>query len=156
MKKLNDIFFSEYKETDNYIKSATVFERGISGYIDKMMETGYTHGKNPEWDLDLKNLKHARWIRNKLAHEEPFDSDICSSDDLYFIVDFRKRIANGTDPLSSKRKKQNRSYPVKRDSRTSRLSNKTGNNTGRAGCLTLVISIAAAILLFAFCSVALS
>ena len=53
------------------------------------------------WQSDYSELKHARWVRNQITHENgTMDSDICSQNDFDWIKDFRWRILNSKDPLT--------------------------------------------------------
>ena len=58
-----------YKHLEKLCGELLNDERRISAYIDEMVNTSrgsyYVRG----WDDDLKQLKHYRWVRNKIAHE---------------------------------------------------------------------------------------
>jgi hypothetical protein len=53
------------------------------------------------WDSDYKKLKHYRYIRNQIVHENNVnESSICDEDDLQWVEQFYQRIINQTDPLT--------------------------------------------------------
>ena len=53
------------------------------------------------WDDDLKQLKHYRWVRNKIAHEpDCTEQNMCEPSDTVWLDDFCSRIMNQTDPLA--------------------------------------------------------
>lgn len=57
--------------------------------------------KTMDWVSDYKNLKHYRYIRNQIVHENNINEDsICNEDDLMWVEQFHKRIINQTDPLA--------------------------------------------------------
>ena len=79
MRDLNIDFMDLYKRTDRFIKDAYSSSEGVSEYI-RSMESCFNRGisRVQGWKSDYDNLKHIRWIRNQLAHEVSYDSDICS------------------------------------------------------------------------------
>ncbi len=102
MIELNVIFQEKYKQLDALCKDIFSSKDGVSLYISEMKNTNfqlcsYVH----DWENVYKQLKHLRWIRNKLAHEVgAFDSEICTDFDLKWLTDFYKAILNRTDPLA--------------------------------------------------------
>ena len=54
-----------------------------------------------DWDLNLKQLKRLRHIRNRLCHEAgSFSEELCSESDISLLDNFRESLINQTDPLS--------------------------------------------------------
>ena len=107
---LNSCFLEEYKRLDNLCKDYLQSQRGVSDYIEQMEKTEYSDRCYLlSWDEDYKQLKHLRWVRNKLAHEVgTLDCDFCNQDDIDWIRNFRNQILNGSDPFTIIRKsKQN-------------------------------------------------
>ncbi len=165
MRDLNIDFMDLYKRTDRFIKDAYSSSEGVSEYI-RLMEAVFNRGsvKIQGWKSDYDNLKHIRWIRNQLAHEVSYDSDICAETDYEWLESFYERLFSAEDPLAMLRKidtqtadhhvgKQqtdNSSYqaPGAENTPTQRL----GMNKS-AGCLTtfvmmLILSVSILILLF--------
>lgn len=99
---LNINFLENYKRLDRLCKDCFSSNEGISEYIrqletDQWQLKGYNLWQND----DLKMLKHVRWIRNKLSHEvDAFQSDLCTQDDLDFVIDFYNDIMDCLDPLA--------------------------------------------------------
>ena len=55
----------------------------------------------PTWNGDLKQLKHYRWLRNKIVHEVDADEEkLCKKSDETWINNFTKSLINNKDPLS--------------------------------------------------------
>lgn len=104
MRDLNIDFMDLYKRTDRFIKDAYSSSEGVSEYI-RLMEASFNRGNANirGWKSDYDNLKHIRWIRNQLAHEVSYDSDICSESDYEWLEDFYKRLFSSTDPLGELR-----------------------------------------------------
>jgi hypothetical protein len=104
MKKINNIFIEQYKKLDYVCKEKFGEDCGVSWYIDKLSEK---QGRRKS-DLSdtLGNLKALRHIRNKLAHEvDAFNKTLCKKEDVLWMRSFCRRIENGTDPLSSSKKR---------------------------------------------------
>ena len=114
MRDLNIEFMDLYKRIDRFIKDAYSSSEGVSEYI-RLMERHSDEGniRVYSWKSDYKNLKHARWIRNQLAHEVDYDSDICSDDDYEWLEDFYNRLFSSDDPLSLLRKTEQKTDNVK-------------------------------------------
>ena len=104
MRDLNVDFMDLYKRTDRFIKDAYSSSEGVSEYIRSMESCFYRGTVNIKgWKSDYDNLKHIRWIRNQLAHEVSYDSDICSESDYEWLKDFYNRLFSSTDPLGGLR-----------------------------------------------------
>ena len=101
MRDLNIDFMDLYKRVDNFIKDAYSSSTGISTYIEEMEINNYK-GKISvyNWETTYCTLKHLRWIRNQLAHEVGYDSDICSENDYEQLDNFYDDLYNANDPLS--------------------------------------------------------
>lgn len=109
-----DIQFQEaYKSLDALCKDCYSNEKGISEYIRLMEAVPFCASRNiPSWEYDLKMLKHARYIRNELAHEVgTWGSGLCKEMDLEFMLQFHDKMLNCTDPLSVVRKFQTQPRP---------------------------------------------
>lgn len=101
MRDLNLKFLELYKSTDRFIKDAYQSTEGFTEYV-RQMESEEREGKRrvSGWADDLKQIKHLRWIRNQLAHEVDYDSDICKQKDYELLTSFQYRLHNADDPLS--------------------------------------------------------
>ena len=102
MRDLNINFLEEYKSVDNICKDIFGTRDGISEYIRIMENTHWQDYKCVStWQSDYSELKHARWVRNQITHENgTMDSNICSQNDFNWIKNFRFRILNSKDPLT--------------------------------------------------------
>lgn len=76
-------------------------DKGVTSYIEAMEHTSGGSYRISDWDSDYKNLKHYRYIRNKIVHENYASEDsMCSASDTAWLEDFYSRIMGGTDPLA--------------------------------------------------------
>ena len=94
-------FIDEYKRLEKLCGDLLNDDRRISAYIEQMQANpcGAYYVKN--WEADLKQLKHCRWIRNKIVHEPNCTEENMSTPlDTQWIVGFYSRILNQTDPLA--------------------------------------------------------
>lgn len=97
-------FMESYKYLDNLCKDMNGI--GVTGYIKDMEReprgTLYVAG----WKTDYLQLKHYRYIRNQIAHENyANEDDMCSAEDTVWIDEFYQRIIGQTDPLALCHKK---------------------------------------------------
>ena len=102
MRDLNIDFMDLYKRVDRFIKEAYSSSEGVSEYI-RLMEADFIKGssKIQGWKRDYDNLKHIRWIRNQLAHEVSYDSEICSVNEYEWLEEFYERLLSTEDPLAA-------------------------------------------------------
>ena len=100
-------FQEAYKRLDKLCKECFASKDGVTEYI-RIMESEYLGEKYvPTWKIDLKELKHIRWVRNQLSHEVgTLQSDICSQNDLNYVEYFYKKIIERNDPLALLRKER--------------------------------------------------
>lgn len=94
-------FMNSYKALEKLCNDIYGENHGISIYIEEMTQlpsgSRYVFG----WDKDLKQLKHYRWVRNKIVHEPNCqEEDMCNSEDVRWLDNFHRRIMNQTDPLA--------------------------------------------------------
>lgn len=108
--------------------------------------------KVQEWMPDCARLKSARKIRNDLAHSDnSMADDICSQEDIDFIVSFRERILNQADPLAMLRKLSVKPQPPEHQQPKKRYKAACSVPSGtHIGCF----GIAALLLIAAACAVA--
>ena len=98
-------FIEAYKRLEKLCAEVLDDERRVSAYIDEMINTSRGAYFVRDWDEDLKQLKHYRWIRNQIVHDPCCsEENMCSDADTQWIVDFHARIMNQTDPLALYRK----------------------------------------------------
>lgn len=97
---LDDEFFEEYKRLDRICADMYSARRGVSEYIADMESRPIRETyRIITWDHDYKQLKHLRWIRNRIAHESD-TCQICSISDIQDIQNFYNRILLGRDPIA--------------------------------------------------------
>lgn len=102
MRELNIDFMDLYKSVDRFIRDAYRSNDGVSEYIRQMEQNAYRGVRYvATWKADYDMLKHLRRIRNQLAHEVGYDSDLCEESDYDWLEDFNNRLYNTTDPISS-------------------------------------------------------
>lgn len=71
MDNIEILFFEEYKKLDNLCKDLFKSDRGVSQHIEEMECTPLSKSRLVEsWQDDYKMLKHVRWIRNNIAHND--------------------------------------------------------------------------------------
>ncbi len=98
-------FMNNYKRLEQLCGDLLNDDRCISAYIDRMNDTPSGARLVEGWRDDLKQLKHYRWIRNKIAHEPNCsEEEMCDSHDTEWIINFHNRIINQNDPLALYRK----------------------------------------------------
>lgn len=94
-------FLSSYKNLEKICGEIMNDDRRISAYIEEMQNTPSAASFVPYWNDDLKQLKHYRWIRNKIVHEpDCTEENMTTSQDAIWIENFHNRILNQTDPLA--------------------------------------------------------
>lgn len=92
-------FMNSYKRLDNLCKDMN--GKGVSGYIEDMERNPNGNYFIADWKNDYKTLKHYRYIRNKIAHDNyAEETNMCSDKDTEWLEAFYKRILNQCDPLS--------------------------------------------------------
>lgn len=94
-------FIDAYKQLEKLCGEILSDDRRISAYIDEMLNTPQGSHLVRGWDEDLKQLKHYRWIRNRIVHDPGCNErNMCSEDDTQWLVNFYSRIMNRKDPLA--------------------------------------------------------
>lgn len=92
-------FMTSYKRLDNLCKDMNGI--GVTGYIDDVEKIKAEIFSVPNWKDDYYKLKHYRYIRNRIAHDNNADEEtLCSPKDIAWIENFHQHILNRTDPLS--------------------------------------------------------
>jgi len=100
----DNAFFEEYKRLDRLCGDMYACQNGVSAYL-AAMESKAVRGSARVacWDSDYRQLKHVRWVRNRIAHDSG-SLRISEPDDLAFVQDFYNRIFEGRDALTLLRK----------------------------------------------------
>ena len=98
-------FINSYKRLEKLCNEIYDSNHGVSAYIDDMARLTSASFYVFNWNDDLKQLKHYRWIRNQIAHEPNCtEENMCEYGDAQRIDDFYDRIMNQSDPLAMYRK----------------------------------------------------
>lgn len=136
MDNIEILFFEEYKKLDNLCKDLFKSDRGVSQYIEEMECTPFTKSRLVEsWQDDYKMLKHVRWIRNNIAHNNDYSG--CNKSDVKSVKDFYQKIINQKDPFSviaqnsrELHRRNNKNYNTKRNDETAvyRENNSNADN----------------------------
>ena len=101
MKELNLEFLEQYKRLDKLCKETLNSNEGVSSYISEMEMTPYESTENiPIWHSTFMQIKHFRWMRNKLVHEITFDEELCAKEDIDGIKNLYELIVKAQDPLA--------------------------------------------------------
>ena len=104
-------FIHAYKRLEKLCGDALQDERKISAYIDEMASLPDGSRLVTNWDRDLKQLKHYRWMRNQIVHDPDCTEEMmCEPSDTQWIEEFYARIINRTDPLALYRKAKSSTY----------------------------------------------
>ncbi len=127
MRDLNVDFFDMYKDVDNIIKQAYDSEEGVSVYLNQMDNHYNEAGKVNGWKEDYKRLKDSQRMRNQLAHDLPFDSNVCDKYDYQWLSDFKQRLYHASDPLSMLRKQEQKQTRTNNQRRKPEISVDTYN-----------------------------
>ena len=160
MSYLNYEFFDEFKALDNLCRDiygdSIDNKLGVTLYLEDMDRKAYQGAFEVfGWTSDYNQLKHARNIRNDLAHSRnSFSTDICSQEDIDFIRSFRSRMLNQTDPISILRKQTTHVHtsstlqPNQQPNPPYNHSTSTNSTAGCLGALTLFFLAVACIIVF--------
>ena len=98
-------FMESYKHLDNLCKDMNGI--GVTGYIKDMEQEKNGDFYVAIWKEDYRKLKHYRYIRNQIAHENDVnENNLCSAGDTAWLHAFSQRILAQTDPLALYYKKQ--------------------------------------------------
>lgn len=107
-------FIEAYKHLEKLCGEVLDDNRCISAYIDEMLNTSHGSYLISGWDDDLKNLKHYRWVRNKIAHEPNCtEQNMCEPQDEVWLENFYSRIMHQNDPLALYLKATKNRQPAK-------------------------------------------
>lgn len=98
-------FFEEFKRLEKLCSEVMNDDHGVSAYIDEMINLPQGAYLVRDWNEDLKQLKHYRWVRNQIAHNpDCCEENMCNLEDIRWLIEFHSRIMTQTDPLALYRK----------------------------------------------------
>lgn len=149
-------FMDSYKRLEKLCGEVLNDDRRVSAYIDEMLNTPRGASVVRGWEEDLKQLKHYRWVRNKISHDtECTEKNMCNASDVQWIDNFYARIMKQTDPLALYRKALQRRKTTSKKKTSTRRYQQTARNDydefdGKATLLGFVLTI---LLLFAMVAV---
>ncbi len=114
-------FIDAYKRLEKLCKEMNGSDRPVSAYIDEMVNTPHGARYVAGWDTDLKNLKHYRWVRNRISHDPGCTEENMSNlQDEKWVTDFYDRIMRQEDPLFLYHKATSKSRSSRSDKPSSR------------------------------------
>lgn len=92
-------FMTSYKRLDNLCKDMNGI--GISGYIEDMESIKAEIFSVKEWKDNYYQLKHYRYIRNRIAHDnDAYEETLCTPEDTEWLENFYQKILKQNDPLA--------------------------------------------------------
>ena len=92
-------FLEEYKYVDKICREMLGAEKGVTAYIEQLDETPMTvRYWITEWNHEYRQLKHIRWLRNKIAHSTEYVE--CTHSDLDWLKGFHNRLLTQQDLLT--------------------------------------------------------
>lgn len=101
MRDLNIDFLELYKDVDKFIREAYSSADGVTEYIRNMEQYSIKGPRYVDtWKKDYDMLQRVKRIRNQLAHDVRFDSDICEENDYDWLYNFHRRLFSAEDPLA--------------------------------------------------------
>ncbi len=137
-RKLNILlveYFGDLEQVCNRIYNDT---HGVTAYINEMRDLETQGAQSIKgWPEALKRLKEIRHKRNKLSHGEvSFREEWAEKEDIEFLIAFRKKVLNQTDPIALYYKRR----------KTKSKPTRTKKSKKHSGCLAGVV---AAVIVFA-------
>ena len=110
--KQNIEFMELYKAVDAFIKNRFGTEDGASEYIRRLEKVlgGAAQNKTRQSGTaedarqDFRMLKHLRWVRNMLAHEASYTTQLLKEGDMEWLEDFYRKLRRSADTLSLMKK----------------------------------------------------
>lgn len=102
MNNINVNFFENYKKLEKLCNEILSVNNGVTQYINEMENIlSSKYHSIPNWNSDLSSLKRLRHLRNQMAHNEgAFSENLCTINDVEWIINFHSRILKQTDPLA--------------------------------------------------------
>ena len=143
-------FMDAYKRLEKLCGDVMDDSRKVTAYIDEMIETPRGEYYVRGWDEDLRKLKHYRWVRNQIAHEEGCtEQNMCTAEDEAWIKNFYTRIMNQNDPISLyyRAKRKNEAATARVNEPVRKTNHQVKKKSGRK--LAAIILLAVAVIIFA-------
>ncbi len=98
MQSIDMEYFSEYKTVERICRDM-YGEDGVKAYIDEMEKcTNREKMFVSNWDNKIKTLKHLKWLRNQIAHDN--EAYEVTEQDLADIKAFYTELLTQQDPLA--------------------------------------------------------
>ena len=120
-------FLHAYKRLDNLCRDMN--GKGVTGYIEDMQRCSSGSYYVPGWIQDYGHLKHYRYLRNQIVHENNIDEEnMCTDSDVQWIEGFHQRILTQKDPLACYYRAV-RPHPVKKGQGTQRTATQSHIST---------------------------
>ncbi len=133
MQSIDMEYFNEYKSVEK-ICNEMYGENGVSAYINDMQNcTSREKRFIVNWDKKLKDLKHLRWLRNQIAHDNEIYE--VTEQDLSDIKLFHDELLTQQDPLAllykeiESTKKKQQEYKLRQRAQQKTIQNPEYNTT---------------------------
>ena len=113
MTELEIEFFEEYKSVDSICRDMYQSQQGVTEYISQMETMNFQGSRRVvNWNEKYKKLKHLRWLRNQIAHEN--SAPDLMENDLTELENFHKQLLKQKDPLAEllKAKRESEKQPL--------------------------------------------
>lgn len=146
-------FMNAYKRLEKLCNDMYGTVHGVSAYIEDMISCPRGARVVPGWEHDLKQLKHYRWVRNKIVHEpDCTEEELCAPADTRWLNLFYDRILHQKDPLAVYRERTgaHRTVSAAQNPTPSKQHGHLAQILQYGGLIICIILITLAILLFVF------
>lgn len=101
-------FLDAYKQVEVLCGDLLSSSHGIRAYLEELERI--PRFRLPHGEEEYKNLKHLRWLRNKMVHDTVFFN--ATEEDIRWLKMFYRRILQGEDSLAQWRRKQKKIRPT--------------------------------------------
>ena len=92
-------YMTSYKRLDNLCRDMYNGENGVTAYIEEMERYSYAASSILGWKSTYDALKHYRYIRNQIAHEEyASEENMTSQADTDWLDNFYQQIMQPGSP----------------------------------------------------------
>ena len=100
--RLNLQLVEKFGELEKLCNEIYDDKHGVTLYIEDMKNSSpRARGLAPYWDYSLNKLKEVRHKRNCLSHGEvSFSTPYAEKEDIDFILEFKNRLINNSDPIA--------------------------------------------------------
>ena len=144
MNTINYNFFETYKKLEKICNEIYSSTNGITQYINEMKSIPSSiYQYIPNWKSDLSTLHTLRHIRNQMAHnEDSFNQNLCTLNDIEWLINFHTRIMEQTDPLSLLRQRttsEKSKYPITKTAVQAELTKTTSSKSSIKNIFTVLL-----------------